>query len=154
MSINVKALAFIVEEILKANEYWKSNIGSHHTNEVLLGIFDLAMDKFDITLEDDEDALSELFTHWGRDQIREAEAGLIPIATDRPKCRACQSIDVSLLDSKTDSSNWNHSDLHGWHWQWDHVRPTGKLRMECNECGYSEAVFDRHGNSKSFEEES
>jgi hypothetical protein len=73
-----EALSYILREIHTANKLRGEGnaIANDPDNEVLLGIFHNAMNKFDIELVDDEDALAYLFGATGLDAIRGAEAGI------------------------------------------------------------------------------
>ena len=74
---NKEALSYILSEIKKANKSREGNaIAKDPDNEVLLDIFHNAMNKFDIELVDDADALADLFGLVGLDAIRDAEAGI------------------------------------------------------------------------------
>ena len=58
----------------------------------------------------------------------------IPKPKDRPYCRVCRSTDVTLFEVSTTTSRWGHSEIRGWHWEWDTSMPRSTRSMGCNEC--------------------
>jgi len=68
-------LKFILEAIKTSNIIHRQPMAEDADNSRLLDIFSFVERSFDISLEDDEDFLCEIFGDDGADKIREAEAG-------------------------------------------------------------------------------